>query len=119
MKKIVASLLLLGAAVSAHASSVNIQYDGSPVTKSLSLSNGDVVTINTSIPVNTHMSITMMSGNNSKNNCSHCFNSSVVGIDPYRGSNFVDSIYTGANPGWLNYIYVGDNPMKFTININR
>ena len=118
MSKLVFSAIFLGAVMSSGnvlADSVSVQYKGSMLTQSFTLSTGDVVTVNTSIPVSTRMLITMTPGGHPA--CSHCFNSSVMNVQPERGANFVDTVYTGANPGWLTYTYVGKDPMTFSMQI--
>lgn len=118
MNKLISGVMLLGAVMgsgSALADPANIQYTGSVLTKSFTLSKGDVVTIGTSIPVNTRMLITMTA--NGHPNCTHCFNSSVMNVRPERGANFTDAVYAGANPGWLTYTYVGKEPTTFVMQI--
>lgn len=109
MKKLttIALVALLALSNVAFAKDFYLKYDGKPVEKNMHLNKGDVVHIDTTIPVNTQFFVTATTvGQPDEGNFK--FKSSVVGVVPERNDAFTDSIWTGANPGKVTYEFAGD-----------
>lgn len=103
--------MTIGLSFNAYAKTIDISYSGAPVTKSVRLSKGDVVMINTSVDVNTKVLIKVTPVEKVSDH-SFTFTSSMEAVSPGRDGAFVDQMYTGANPGWLSYTYTGDNKVE-------
>ena len=115
---LVSTLLALGISSSALAQTIHIQYNGTPVKTEVHLEKNDVVMIDTTVKVGRHFFVVGNSKNQSAEEIANFhFNSSVVGVEPEREGEFVDSIFAGANPGWVSYTFTGEKAIDavFTI----
>jgi len=103
----VLSLLLLSSGVFAEA--FHMQYYGQTIDQVLHLKKGDVVAIDTYIPVNTRFRVVAdVPPMNAEAMDNFIFSTSLDSVGPYRHYPFYDNVLTGANPGWMTYTFQGD-----------
>ena len=110
-------VMSMGISGMALAQSKNISYSGNAITEELHLAKGDVVTINTHVPVDTMVIIDVRP----KCTCADAgflFQSSMENVAPNRKGGFVDTMFTGAKPGTVSYTFTGEYEMDAIFSIS-
>ena len=117
MKKIALLVALLIAGCSNSPKTLHVAYNGNAVNEKLHLAKGDVVMIDTTVPIGTRVLIEVYPNNNvDANNLT--FTSSMENASPNRQGKFVDQMFTGANPGWVSYTFTGDKAADVVFNLH-
>ncbi len=114
---LVSAILLLAFSGSLFAKTINIPYAGKAITQDVELAKGDIVMINTTVPIGTRV-MTSVSPVGQVNDKEFTFTSSMENAPSDRSGAFLDQMYTGANPGWVSYTYTGMNDVKATFKLN-
>ncbi len=118
MKKIALLTVFLIAGCSNSPKSLHLAYNGNALNEKMHLAKGDVVTIDTSVPVGTKVLIEVSPNDNNADANALTFTSSMENAPPNRQGKFVDQMYTGANPGWVSYTFTSDKSADVVFNIH-